>query len=87
MEIFRLLVRAGADGMPAGAIAEQLALRQNTCSTNLAILSRADLICARRSGRNVIYSANFTAMSALISFLMEDCCAGALTSQTEGACA
>jgi len=77
MDIFRLLVRAGGGGLPAGAISETLGARQNTTSTNLAILARAGLISSRREGRSVIYAADFTGMRSLIGFLMKDCCSGA----------
>lgn len=77
LDIFRLLVRSGEAGLPAGAIAEALNLVQNTCSTHLAVLRRAGLIFQRRAGRQVIYAADFEGMRALIGFLMKDCCAGA----------
>jgi ArsR family transcriptional regulator len=77
MDIFRLLVQAGGGGLPAGVISETLGARQNTTSTNLAILARAGLISARREGRSVIYTADFDGLRGLISFLMKDCCAGA----------
>lgn len=76
MDIFRLLVRAGCEGLPAGAIGERLGARQNTTSTNLAILTRAGLIAARREGRSIIYTADFSGMKGLIGFLMKDCCSG-----------
>lgn len=77
LDLFRLLVRAGRCGLAAGDAAERLQLRQNTASTNLAILARAGLVRSRREGRNIIYAANFDAMRGLVGFLMKDCCAGA----------
>lgn len=77
LDIFRLLVRAGDEGLPAGEISARLGMLQNTASTNLAILTRAGLIAQRREGRSVIYTAGFDAMRALVGFLMKDCCAGA----------
>lgn len=77
MDIFRLLVRAGCGGLPAGLISEKLGTRQNTTSTNLAILARAGLITARREGRSVIYTADFDGLRGLVGFLMKDCCSGA----------
>ncbi len=76
MDIFRLLVRAGCTGLPAGAISDKLGTRQNTTSTNLAILTRAGLIAARRDGRSVIYTADFAGLRGLVGFLMKDCCSG-----------
>lgn len=76
LDVFRLLVRAGADGMNAGGIAETLGVRQNTMSTNLAILSRAGLIKSERHGRSIRYFADIEGMRRLLSYLMEDCCGG-----------
>ncbi|TGY88559.1 ArsR family transcriptional regulator [Marinicauda algicola] len=75
LDIFRLLVRAGEDGLPAGEISARLDMRQNTASTNLAILHRAGLVSQRREGRSVIYAADFAGMHGLVGFLMKDCCA------------
>ncbi|GEO00972.1 transcriptional regulator [Novosphingobium sediminis] len=77
LAVFRLLVKAGPDGLPAGAIAREIGVRPNTLSSHLSILDHAGLIHARRDGRSVIYSADFAAMRGLLGFLMEDCCGGA----------
>lgn len=77
LSIFRLLVRTGSSGLPAGDIAEALAIRHNTLSTHLAILTRARLLSSRREGRSVIYSVDFEGTRALLGFLLEDCCQGA----------
>lgn len=74
--IFRLLVRAGPGGMPAGEIARALAMLPNTLSANLSVLTHAGLAHSRREGRSVIYTADYAAMSGLMGFLMEDCCQG-----------
>jgi ArsR family transcriptional regulator len=76
LAVFRLLVRAGADGMPAGEIARAAGVLPNTLSTHLAILTRARLIRSRRDGRSVIYSADYAGMRDLLGFLVADCCAG-----------
>lgn len=76
LAVFRLLVKAGPDGLPAGAIAREVGVRPNTLSTHLAILDHAGLIRARREGRSVIYAADYAAMRALMGFLAEDCCGG-----------
>jgi DNA-binding transcriptional ArsR family regulator len=76
MEVFRLLVRAGPEGMAAGEIARATGALANTLSTNLAILSRAGLVASRRDGRSIIYAAAYDRMRDLLAFLMEDCCAG-----------
>ena len=74
--VFRILVRAGADGMPAGEIAREIGILPNTLSTHLTILGHAGLIRSRREGRSVIYSADYDGMRGLMSFLVADCCAG-----------
>jgi ArsR family transcriptional regulator len=76
LAVFRLLVKAGAEGMPAGEIARTLDAPANTMSTQLAILTRAGLIQFRRESRSIIYSADYQEISGLIGFLMQDCCQG-----------
>jgi DNA-binding transcriptional ArsR family regulator len=76
LAVFRLLVRAGPDGLPAGEIAREVGALPNTLSTHLTILGHAGLIGSRREGRSVIYSADYEGMRALLGFLVEDCCAG-----------
>ena len=73
---FRVLVQAGPAGLSAGDVAEALGSRQNTMSSHLKLLSSCGLINSRRDGRQVIYSANYDTVKALVFFLMEDCCAG-----------
>lgn len=76
LAIFRTLVVAGRDGMAAGEIAQQLELAPSSLSFHLKELSHAELVTARQEGRFVIYTANFEAMTDLIGFLTENCCAG-----------
>ena len=76
LDVFRLLVKVGPDGLAAGEIGEKLGVRQNTMSTNLAILDRAGLVISWRNGRSVRYRANLDGMRGLLGFLMEDCCGG-----------
>ncbi|TCD14246.1 ArsR/SmtB family transcription factor [Oricola cellulosilytica] len=76
LEVFRLLVRCGNDGMVAGEIASTLGVRQNTMSSNLAVLARAGLVRNERNGREIRYFAEFDGMRALLAYLMEDCCGG-----------
>ena len=77
LALFRLLVQVGADGIPAGAIAEALALPNSSLSFHLAHLTRAGLIRQTRQSRSLIYTADYHAMNALIGYLMENCCGGA----------
>jgi DNA-binding transcriptional ArsR family regulator len=76
LSIFRLLVRAGHEGLAAGEIARKLDFLPNTLSANLTVLANAGLVESRRDGRSVIYSADYERMSGLLGFLMEDCCNG-----------
>lgn len=76
LEAFRLLVRAGTDGMPAGKIAEALDVAPATLSFHLKELVGAGLVTQRREGRSIIYSLHVEAMQSLLAFLVEDCCQG-----------
>jgi DNA-binding transcriptional ArsR family regulator len=77
LAVFRLLVQAGEDGMPAGAIADALGIPNSSLSFHLAQLSRAGLISQERRSRSLIYTADYAAMNALLGYLTENCCAGA----------
>jgi DNA-binding transcriptional ArsR family regulator len=76
LTLFRLLVKAGPEGMAAGDIARELDVPANTASAQLLILANAGLIGARRAGRSIIYAVNFETMTGLLVFLTEDCCGG-----------
>ena len=76
LSIFRLLVRAGTEGVAAGDIARTLDILPNTLSASLTVLAQAGLVTSRREGRSIIYSADYDGMRALLGFLMDDCCAG-----------
>ena len=76
LAVFRLLVRAGPGGLPAGGVAEQLGVQPATLSFHLAQLERAGLLDSRRRSRQILYTARFAAMRALVAFLLEDCCDG-----------
>jgi DNA-binding transcriptional ArsR family regulator len=76
LDVFRLLVKAGPDGLAAGEIARRLDTAPNTMSAQLLVLANAGLIHARRDGRSIIYAVDFDAMSGLLVFLTEDCCDG-----------
>jgi ArsR family transcriptional regulator, arsenate/arsenite/antimonite-responsive transcriptional repressor len=77
LEIFRLLVRAGRDGMPAGQVAEALDLAPNTLTFHFDRLRGAGLVTVRRDGRSMIYAARYETINGLIAFLTENCCQGA----------
>jgi DNA-binding transcriptional ArsR family regulator len=76
LDVFRLLVQAGPEGRPAGEIAAALGVPPNTLSFHFDRLRFAGLVSVRRNGRSMIYSANFDAMTALVSYLTENCCGG-----------
>jgi DNA-binding transcriptional ArsR family regulator len=76
LDIFRLLVQAGTDGVPAGRIATRLGLPSATLSFHLNQLRHAGLIRYRREGRSLIYSAEYGAMNDLVAYLTENCCQG-----------
>ena len=76
LAIFRLLVSAGQPGLAAGQIAEELKLPNATLSFHLAQLKAAGLIQCERQSRSLIYSADYEKMTALLSFLTENCCGG-----------
>jgi DNA-binding transcriptional ArsR family regulator len=62
--------------MPAGAVAEAVGVSPSNLSFHLKELERAGLVTARREARSIIYSADYTALRGLVSFLTEDCCGG-----------
>lgn len=76
LAVFRMLVRAGLMGLPAGEIARRLDVPPNTLSANLNVLFHAGLVRSRRQGRSIIYTAEYDRMRDLLGFLVEDCCGG-----------
>ena len=75
LAIFRLLVERGPAGLPAGRIAERVGLAPSSLTFHLQNLQRAGLLAQRRESRQLIYSANFAAMNALVGYLTDNCCA------------
>src|SRR5271167_2183300 len=76
IDVFRLLVQAGPEGMPAGAVATALGLAPNTLTFHFDRLKAAGLVTVRRDGRSMIYAAQFDTMNTLLGFLAENCCGG-----------
>src|ERR671937_3035488 len=76
LDVFRLLVQAGPEGMAAGAVAEALDLAPNTLTFHFDRLRMAGLVSVRREGRSMIYAARYEAMNALLAYLTENCCRG-----------
>lgn len=75
LDIFRLLVRSGSDGLAAGAIAKHCQLPAPTCSFHLKELKKGGLLSCHRQGRSQIYSVNLRGIRDLLDYLMEHCCA------------
>jgi len=76
LDVFRLLVQAGANGMPAGQIGERLGLPSATLSFHLNHLKQSGLVTCRRESRSLIYTAQYAAMNDLLAYLTENCCQG-----------
>src|ERR1700724_1249629 len=81
LDVFRLLVEAGPEGMPAGAVATALDLAPNTLTFHFDRLRVAGLVTVRREGRSMIYAARYETMNGLLAFLTANCCQG-----TSGLC-
>ena len=83
LDVFRLLVQAGPEGMPAGQVATSLKLAPNSLTFHFDRLRSAGLVTVRREGRSMIYAARFEAMNSLLAYLTENCCRRAQTSGSE----
>src|SRR6267154_889657 len=77
LDVYRLLVQAGLDGLPAGQVSAKLELAPNTLTFHFDRLRAAGLVTVRREGRSMIYEARFETMNALLSYLTDNCCGGA----------
>jgi ArsR family transcriptional regulator, arsenate/arsenite/antimonite-responsive transcriptional repressor len=76
LDVFRLLVEAGPDGMPAGQVAAALKLAPNTLTFHFDRLRGAGLVSVRRDGRSMIYAARYDTMNELLDYLTDNCCQG-----------
>ena len=79
LAVYRMLVEAGPEGLPAGVIAERLKVPSSSLTFHLQSLQRAGLITQVRMSRQLIYAADFGTMNGLVGFLTENCCGGAET--------
>ena len=86
LAVFRLLVQAGPEGLPAGEVADALDLAPNTLTFHFDRLRGAGLVTVRRDGRSMIYAAQFETMNTLLGFLTENCCQGAAEKCAPTAC-
>lgn len=76
LDVFRLLIQAGGEGLPAGQVAAALDIPPNTLTFHFDRLRHAGLVDVRREGRSMIYTARFDTMNALVAYLTENCCKG-----------
>lgn len=86
LDVYRLLVQAGPDGLPAGQVATKLKLAPNTLTFHFDRLRDAGLVTVRRDGRSMIYAARFEIMNALLGYLTENCCQGAADACVPAVC-
>src|SRR5258708_8675975 len=86
LQIYRLLVQAGPEGMAAGQVAEKLGLAPNTLTFHFDRLRVAGLVTVRRDGRSMIYAARYETMNGLLGFLTENCCQGVAASCAPAGC-
>ncbi len=76
LAVFRMLVQAGPEGLPAGRIAERMEMPASSLSFHLKELHRAGLLRSRQDGRSIVYMARYETMNALLGYLTENCCGG-----------
>jgi ArsR family transcriptional regulator, arsenate/arsenite/antimonite-responsive transcriptional repressor len=76
LDVYRLLVQAGPEGMSAGDVAAALEIAPNTLSFHLDRLRHAALVSVARQGRSLIYTARYETMNNLLGYLTENCCGG-----------
>ncbi|HEY4134089.1 MAG TPA: metalloregulator ArsR/SmtB family transcription factor [Alphaproteobacteria bacterium] len=76
LAVFRLLVKAAPEGLPAGRIAKELGVAPSTLSAHLAHLEHAGLLRSERAERQIFYAVDFAGTRKLLAFLLEDCCQG-----------
>jgi ArsR family transcriptional regulator len=86
LDVFRLLVQAGPEGLPAGQVATMLKVAPNTLTFHFDRLRSAGLVTVRRDGRSMIYAAQFEAMNSLLGYLTENCCEGTSESCASAVC-
>ena len=86
LDVYRLLVQAGPEGLAAGQVAEKLELAPNTLTFHFDRLRTAGLVTVRREGRSMIYAAHYDTMNALLGYLTDNCCRGAPDTCAPTAC-
>ena len=86
LRAFRALVVAGQEGLTPGVMAEQMGVAGNSLSFHLKELTHAGMVTVEPRGRNLIYRANFTCMTDLLTYLTQHCCQGGECEVTTAAC-
>jgi ArsR family transcriptional regulator len=87
LQIYRTLVRAGDAGLPVGQVQERLGIAASTLSHHLHRLILTGLVSQERQATTLICRANYSAMQALVGFLVDECCADAGCASVRGAAA
>ena len=82
LRIFKLLVRAGRDGANIGTIQRMLGIPATTLGHHLGTLTKAGLVDQERRSREVICTANYKAVSDVLEYVREECCAGLEATQS-----
>ena len=85
LAIFRLLVKAGEEGLRVGDIGQHLGLAPSTLAHHLSALTVAGLVVQERRGREVVNRVDYPAMHRLVGFLTSECCAGVMLTRAEDA--
>ena len=75
LEIVRLLVPHGQEGLPAGEISKRLGVSASGLSFHLSALEQAGLLSSQKVSRRVIYRADHAQLGGVIGYLLNDCCA------------
>ncbi|OEJ69399.1 ArsR/SmtB family transcription factor [Magnetovibrio blakemorei] len=82
LDVFRLLIKAGPDGLAVGRIGDALNVPPATLNHHLAQLKQAGLVLCVRDGRKLIHRADYARMEGMMSYLMENCCTGSACAPT-----
>jgi ArsR family transcriptional regulator, arsenate/arsenite/antimonite-responsive transcriptional repressor len=85
LAIYRLLVRAGEEGLNVGEIGEHLDMPASTLAHHLGTLVDAGLVIQERRGREVVSRVDYVAMNRTVSFLTSECCAGVTLARVDAA--
>ena len=85
LNVFRLLVRAGEEGLIVGDIAAHTGLPLSTLAHHLRRLVAAGLVTQERRGREILNRPDFAAMNGALTFLTAECCQGVALTREDAA--